>query len=412
MNIYALVILFTFTAEFLLSALSNYLNLSTLRDPIPKEFEGVYTDDAYRKAQSYTRARTRFTFVVSAIDLLALLGFWLSGGFNWLDLIVRSLGCSTPWDGMLFIGALVVLKSLLSLPVSIYSTFVIEERFGFNKTTPRTFVLDRLKGLALGIVLGGPLLAAVLLFFQFAGSLAWMYCWLIVTLVTLVVQFIAPTWIMPLFNKFTPLEDGELRNSILALAREIKFPLDGVFVMDGSKRSSKSNAFFTGFGRHKRIALFDTLIAKHTVAELVAVLAHEIGHYKKKHIVKNLVISIVHTGLLFWLLSFFIGERGLFEAFGMQEVSVYAGLLFFGMLYSPLEFLISLGLHALSRRHEFEADRFAAEATHEPSAMISALKKLSVDNLSHLTPHRLYVWLNYSHPTVVDRIEALSAIRQ
>jgi STE24 endopeptidase len=215
---------------------------------------------------------------------------------------------------------------------------------------------------------------------------------------------------MPLFNKFTPLEAGELRERILAYAKSVRFALENVFVMDGSKRSGKSNAFFTGFGKHKRIALFDTLIAKHSVAELVSVLAHEIGHYKKKHIVQGMVLSILQMGVVFFLLSFFISEPGLFEAFFMKQTSAYAGLLFFGLLYTPLEFMISIVMQVISRKHEFEADRFAVETTPEAQPMIDALKKLSVDNLSHLTPHPVYVFLNYSHPPVLERIRAIRGV--
>jgi STE24 endopeptidase len=215
---------------------------------------------------------------------------------------------------------------------------------------------------------------------------------------------------MPLFNKFTPLEPGELRERILAYARSVEFPLRDLYVMDGSKRSSKSNAFFTGFGRNKRVALFDTLVKNHSVGELVAVLAHEIGHYKKRHIRQGMIIGILHAGAMFFILSLFIGQPALFEAFQMHEVSVYGGLVLFGMLVAPIELLLSLAMHALSRANEFAADRYAAETTGDREAMIGALKRLSVDNLSHLTPHPFYVFLHYSHPTVVARIAALRSL--
>jgi len=298
-------------------------------------------------------------------------------------------------------------KSFISLPFSIYHTFVIEEKFGFNKTSVKTFILDMVKGLGLGILLGGPLLAGLLAFFQYSGTYAWLYAWGATTAFTLVVQFIAPTWIMPLFNKFTPLEDGELRQTIMNYAKEVKFSLENLFVMDGSKRSSKSNAFFTGFGKHKRIALFDTLIEKHTVKELLLVLAHEIGHYKKKHIIKSMIISILHMGIMFYLISIFLNHKGLFDAFYMQEMSIYAGLIFFGMLYSPVEMILSVFMQIFSRKNEYEADKFAADTTMDSQSMIDALKKLSADNLSNLTPHPFYVFLNYSHPPVLQRINAL-----
>ena len=378
-----------------------------MRGDLPGEFEGIYDAGEYQRSQAYTRERTRFSMLTSTLSLTATLIFWFAGGFNAIDLIIRQWQLNTIVTGLIYIGILIILKSLFGLPFSLYSTFVIEERFGFNKTTPKIFVLDLLKGIALGILLGGPLLAALLFFFDYAGTYAWLYCWLGTTVFTLVVQFVAPTWIMPLFNKFTPMEEGELRRSIIEYARKVDFPLKGIFVMDGSKRSTKSNAFFTGFGRNKRIALYDTLIEKHTVPELVAVLAHEIGHFKKKHILTGMLISILHTGVMFYLLSVFLSHAGLFDAFYMDHQSVYAGLIFFGLLYAPAELILSIFLQMFSRHNEYAADRYALETTGAAGPMIDALKKLSLHNLSNLRPHPLYVFLNYSHPPVIRRIEAL-----
>ncbi len=410
MNVYAIIILATLVASFVIDLVTEALNLKALHDDLPKEFEGVYDAEAYKKSQAYTRATTKFGFITSIFSIVLTLAFWFAGGFNTVDQIVRGWGLHPIWNGLIYIAILVSAKSILSLPFSIYSTFVIEEKFGFNKTTPLTFVTDLLKGLVLGALLGGPLLAGVLAFFQYAGGMAWLYCWLATTVFTLFVQFIAPTWIMPLFNKFTPLEEGDLREAILSYAKSVKFSLQNLFVMDGSKRSSKSNAFFTGFGKNKRIALFDTLIEKHTVAELVAVLAHEIGHYKKKHILQGMIISILHMGVMFYLLSIFISSEGLSKAFYMENISIYAGLIFFGMLYSPLELILSIFMQIFSRKNEYEADRYAAETTKDPTSMIDALKKLSVHNLSNLTPHPLYVFFNYSHPPVLQRIQAIREV--
>ena len=277
----------------------------------------------------------------------------------------------------------------------------------FNKTTLLTFLTDGLKALVLGLAIGGPLLAGILAFFTYAGVYAWVYCWGATTLFTLALQWLAPTWIMPLFNTFTPLADGELRQAIFAYAHAARFPVDDVFVMDGSRRSSKSNAFFTGFGKHKRIALFDTLVAQHTPPELVAVLAHEIGHYKKKHIVQNMIISLVHTAVVFWLLSVFLSHPGLFQAFYVTQPSVYAGLIFFGLLYTPVELLLSVLMHIMSRQHEYEADRFATDTLDNTTALTAALKKLSANNLSNLTPHPFYVFLHYSHPPMLERVRAI-----
>jgi len=412
MNIYTLIILITLGVDFILSLASDILNLKHLSGDLPQEFTDVYDQEKYARSQAYTRINTRFGWLTSGFSLVVTLTFWFSGGFNFLDTIARNWNLHPIWTGLSYIGILIGIKTLISLPFSIYDTFVIEERFGFNKTTPKIFVLDLLKGLALSIVLGGPLLAGVLAFFQYAGTWAWAYCWGATTLFTLVVQFIAPTWILPLFNKFTPLEEGELRDRIIAYAKSVVYPLAGVFVMDGSRRSTKSNAFFTGFGKNKRIALFDTLIEKQTVSEMVAILAHEIGHYKKKHILKGMILSIAHSGVLFFLLSLFLSEQGLFNAFYMEHTSIYAGLLFFGMLYSPVELILSIFTQIFSRKNEFQADKFAANTTQDPESMIQALKKLSAHNLSNLRPHPFYVFLNYSHPPVLQRILHLREVNK
>lgn len=409
MNTYALIILVALLGEYALNLAADLLNLRALRPEPPAGFDDVYDADRYRRSQEYTRARTRFGFVPAAVDLVLLLVFWGAGGFRWLDEQLRALDFGPLATGLLFIGALVAAKLVIDLPFRWYSTFVIEERFGFNKTTPRTFLFDLVKGLLLALILGAPLLAAVLWFFEAAGSLAWLWCWLVVTTFTLVVQFVAPTWIMPLFNKFTPLEEGELREAVLGYAKKVSFPLQGLFVIDGSRRSTKANAFFTGFGSRKRVALFDTLIEKHTPEELVAVIAHEVGHFQRKHILKGMIVGIVHMGVVLFLLSIFLEHRGLFEAFGIAEPSVYAGLVFFGMLFAPIDLVLSFFMQRWSRRHEFEADAFARETTGSGATLVSALKKLSTENLANLTPHPFYVLLHYSHPPLVQRVEALRA---
>jgi STE24 endopeptidase len=407
MNPFFFVILIALLIEHAIGVIANLFNLKSLSTKPPPALEGVYQSEEYRKSQEYLRANTRFDFVTSTFDLVVLLSFWFTGGFNYLDQAVRSWGFVPILHGLLYIGILVLGYSLIKLPFSIYRTFVIEERFGFNRTNPRTFALDRIKGLVLAASIGAPLLSGILALFEYAGYHAWIYCWIAVTLFSLILQYVAPTWIMPLFNKFTPLEGGELREAILNYSRSVDFPVKNVFVMDGSKRSSKSNAFFTGFGRNKRIALFDTLIKKHTVPELIAVLAHEIGHHKKKHILQGTIISILHTGVLFFVLSILLGSPGLYDAFYMEQQSIYSGILFFGLLYTPLEMVLSIMMHALSRRNEYEADRFAAETTQHPQHLVEALKKLHAGNLSNLMPHPFYVSLNYSHPPLLQRIRAI-----
>jgi STE24 endopeptidase len=392
-----------------LSFTADLLNLKAVRTQLPRALEGWYPAEAYGKSQAYLMVRTRFGWIVGGFDLLVLLFFWFGGGFAWLDAQVRHLDWPMVWTGLLYIGALLSLKTLLAAPFSAYATFVIEQRFGFNQTTWGTYIKDRIKSVVLAIVLGAPLLAAVLAFFQYAGANAWWFCWLATVAFMLLVQYIAPTWIMPWFNRFDPLPEGALRGAIMDYARRIDFKLDNIYVMDGSKRSSKSNAFFTGFGRHRRIVLFDTLIEKHSVDELVAVLAHEMGHYKEKHILKNLLIGILQAGVMFYILSFFITYKGLFDVFYVRQVSVYAGLVFFGILFAPLDGLLGLAVQAISRHHEYAADRFAVKTSGLGQALILALKKLSVHNLSNLQPHPLYVFLNYSHPPLLQRIEAIES---
>ena len=407
MNIIAILILSTLLINAVVGYLADRLNLKQLRTTLPEAFDGWYKPERYAAAQQYLRDNIRFGWFVGAFDLSVVLVFWFGGVFAYLDQWVRGIASHPIASGFLFIGSLAALKAFASVPFSLYTTFVIEERYGFNKTTVGTFFKDWVKGVCLAVLLGGPLLAAVLVFFEYAGAYAWFYCWLATVGYMLVVQYVAPAWIMPLFNRFEPLPDGRLRRAITDYAERIDFELDNIYIMDGSKRSSKSNAFFTGFGRHRRIVLFDTLIEKHTVDELVAVLAHEMGHYKQRHIVKMMLIGVAQGGILFYLLSIFISYQGLFDAFFVPQVSVYAGLVFFSLLFVPIDGILSLFVQMVSRRHEYAADRFAVETVPNGFEMITALKKLSVDNLSNLRPHPLYVFLHYSHPPVLERIAAI-----
>lgn len=407
MNAIAIIVLSALLVDAALNLAADILNLGRLSSELPQSFSGWYDPERYRRSQRYLREKTRFGWVVGALDLTVLLMFWFGGGFARLDQWVRGSGLSPLAEGLVYIGTLVALKAVLSQPFDAWATFRIEARYGFNRTTWRTYLFDRIKGLFLGILLGIPLLSMVLIFFQYAGGNAWWLCWLVTVGFLLLVQYVAPTWIMPLFNRFTPLAPGDLRDAITAYARRIDFALDNIFVMDGSKRSTKANAFFTGFGRHRRIVLFDTLIERHTKDELVAVLAHEMGHYKQRHIIKMMMVGIAQSGLMFYILSLFISYRGLFEAFYVTQPSVYAGLIFFGMLYSPIDTLLGTAVHAISRRHEYAADRFAVSSAPKGKSLATALKKLTVDNLSNLQPHPLYVFLNYSHPPVLQRVCAI-----
>ena len=407
MNEFAIIILATMIFQYLMNLVSDVLNLKAMSVNIPDEFTGYYDQEKYGKSQQYTREKTQFGFVVHTFDLAIILAFWFLGGFNAVDVWVRSYGFSSIFNGIIYIGVLIILNSLLNLPFKIYSIFVIEEKYGFNKTTFKTFISDIIKGIVLGAIIGLPVLYFILWFFENSGEYSWLYIWAMVVFLSLVLQFIAPVWIMPLFNKFKPMEEGELKKAIMKYGESVSFPLKDVFIMDGSKRSSKANAFFTGFGKNKRVALFDTLIEKQSTKELVSILAHEVGHYKKKHILKGMIASFIHTGLVFFLMSFFLSNTDLFAAFYMQNQSIYAGLIFFMMLFSPIEMLISMVMGIFSRKHEYEADRYAVDTFKSADHLISALKKLSVDHLSNLTPHPFHVFLNYSHPPVLSRIEAM-----
>ncbi len=409
---YLLIILTIIVAEYIFGLVLRVLNVLHATPELPAEFREWYDPERYALSQRYLRENARLTIVLETVGTPVVLAFILVGGFNVVDRFVRGFGCGEVVTGVLFAGVLLAGGWLLSLPGSLYATFVIEERYGFNRTTPGTWVLDRVTGAVLTALIGGPLFAGVVWFFVATGEAAWLWSWGLVTVVQLVVIFLAPEVILPLFNKFEPLPPGELRSAIEAYAREHRFRLQGIYTMDGSKRSTRANAYFTGFGRTRRIVLFDTLVEKHPPEELVAVLAHEMGHFRLGHIPRGLLLSVVSTGGLFYLLSLFIGNEGLAAAFGMEQVSVYASFVFFGILFSPVESALSVFGNALSRRHEYEADRFSARTTGRPEALVSGLKRLSVDNLSNLTPHPWTVTLKYSHPPVLARVAALRRIAE
>ena len=411
MNAYLIVVLAILAIGYLLDTITQYLNMKHLGMALPEEVEGIYDQERYQKSQQYLRETTQFGLVRASIALVVTIVFILVGGFNWIDEIARDFEFESIPTGLIFIAILALGSMVLSLPFAIYSTFVIEQKYGFNTTTVRTFILDRLKGFVLAAIIGGSLLALILWFFEEAGDLAWLYAWIGVTVFIMIIQFIAPVVIMPLFNKFSPLEDDDLASAITDYARRQGFAMKGVFTMDGSKRSTKANAFFAGFGRFRRIVLFDTLVNSMSREEIVSVLAHEMGHFKMKHILKGLILSIATSGLMFYILSLFMENEGLSDAFRVDEVSVYASLVFFGFLYSPINDILSVAANALTRRWEYQADAYSAKTTDQSEAMISALKKLHSASLSNLTPHPIYVYMNYSHPPLVQRIRAINALR-
>ncbi|MEZ5301072.1 MAG: M48 family metallopeptidase [Verrucomicrobiales bacterium] len=405
-NAFFWIILAAVLGAYLLDLIAERLNLRALNPKLPAEFAGVFDADDYAKSQRYTREGARFGLIESTFSLALFLGFWLLGGFPWLDGLVGKLGWGPVASGLVFMAVLYLANFALHLPFTIYDTFVIEEKFGFNRTTRKTFAADQVKGLLLAAVFGLPIVALLLWLFGTFPN-AWLWGWIAVAAYSLVVAYLGPRLILPLFNKFEPLADGELKDGIHAMADKCGFPLREVSVMDGSKRSSKSNAFFTGFGKNKKIALFDTLVDRHTAPELIAVLAHEIGHFKKRHIVQGMVIGILQAGVLFYLLSLFLENESLSAAFGVAPPKVYLSFIFFGLLYKPVSLVLGIALSALSRKNEFEADAYAAQVTGDPGSMVDALKKLSKDNLANLTPHPFYVFLNYSHPPMLERIAAL-----
>lgn len=415
MNPYLLIVVALLLIDYLLGLLIEWLNLRAASDEVPEEFTELYDSKKYAKSQQYLRISTRFTLLQSSIMLPLTLAFILLGGFSWVDGLARSAGFGLIGTGLLFAGIFMLISQIVGLPFSIYDTFVLEERFGFNRTTWKTFLMDRIKMLLLGIALGAPIFAGVLWFFSALGNYGWLVAWGAITVIQLFMLYIAPVVFLPMFNKFIPLEDGELRGAIADYAKGQKFNLEGIYKIDGSRRSTRSNAYFTGFGRWRRIALFDTLIERHSTEELVAVLAHEVGHCKLGHIRKQMVIGTFSVGLMLFILSIFLKQPGLYEAFGLDfnaqfsgAPPIYAAFICFGFLYTPISMLIDIAVSALSRRFEYQADAYAAK-TANGNALLEALKKLSVDNLSNLTPHPLKVFLGYSHPPTLARVQALRA---
>ncbi len=410
MNAYLVFILAIIIVSYLLELIVEFLNVKNISPELPDEFKGIYDNERYKKSQLYLKENTVTGLIDRTLMTSIFFVFILAGGFNRIDQLARSFGFGPIVTGLIFTGILVLLMQVLELPFDIYDTFVIEKKYGFNKTTPKTYILDLLKSAVLGVVIGGLMFSCILWFFGKFETWAWALCWIALIAFQLFLNFIAPVVIMPIFNKFVPLEDGELKTAVEKYAFSQNFKMKGLFKMDGSRRSTKSNAYFTGFGKFRRIVLFDTLIEKHTVEELLSILAHEMGHYKKKHIYMSMIIGILTTGLLFFMLSLFINNSGLFKAFKMGNISIYASLVFAGFLYTPVMEIISLFSNYMSRKHEYEADAYAINTGNNAESMISALKKLGIDNLSNLTPHPSTVFLKYTHPPILKRIERIREI--
>jgi STE24 endopeptidase len=408
-----IIILAILIFNYILERVLDYLNSTLWSDELPEELSDFYDAEKYKKSQDYEKQNHRLSVVISSLSFIAMILMIVLGGFAYVDSFVRQYTDNPIILSLLFFGILGFLSDLLSTPFAVYSTFVIEEKFGFNKTTPSTFITDKLKGWLLSALIGGGILALVVWLYEISGNYFWLLAWGALSLFTIFMNMFYSTLIVPLFNKQKPLEEGELRDAIEQFAVKAKFKLDNIFIIDGSKRSSKANAYFSGIGPKKRVVLYDTLIDDHSTEELVAVLAHEIGHYKMKHNIRGMISNIVQSALMFFLLSLFIAKdssvsTALAEALGAKYASFYLGLLVFGILYSPLSMILGLWMNIVSRKDEYKADKFAAINYHA-GPLISALKKLSVKNLSNLRPHPAYVFFYYSHPTLLQRLKALKS---
>ena len=405
---YLIIITAIIVVGYLLGEVLDWLNLKNSSSELPPEAEGIYNEEQYRKSQEYHKVNARFSFLTSAFSTVLTLAFLWLGGFGWLDNLVSAKVSQEIFQSLVFFGVLFIASDVINTPFQLYSTFVIEERFFFNKTTYRIFFLDKIKGYLLGALIGGLILGTLLYLVQLLGSNFWIVFWVAIVLFMVVMNMFYTTLVLPLFNKLRPLEDGSLREAITEYAQQVGFPLTNIFVIDGSKRSSKANAFFSGLGKKKKVVLYDTLIEKHSEDELVAIFAHEVGHYKKKHIQQSLILSIFQTGVMLFILSLLILNTELSIALGGSQMKVHLNLIAFGMLYSPISMIIGLAMNVVSRKNEYEADRYAV-TTASGLSLASGLKKLSSDNLSNLQPHPAYVFFNYSHPPLLERLAAISA---
>ncbi len=392
--------------SFIIDKILDALNAKHFDDKIPEKLADVYDEEEYKKSQAYKKTNEKFSNLTSTFSIILTLVFFFADGFKLVDDFARSFTNNPILVALIFFGVIMLGSDILTTPFSYYKTFVIEEKFGFNKSTKKTFWLDKLKGWLMSSIIGGGILSLIIWFYQFAGENFWIYAWVLVAVFSLFMNMFYAKLIVPLFNKQTPLEDGELKSAIEKYAAKVGFTLHNIFVIDGSKRSTKANAYFSGFGSQKRITLFDTLINDLETDEIVAVLAHEVGHYKRKHIIFNLVSSILLTGFTLFILSLFINSSVLSEALGVSIPSFHIGLIAFGILYSPISEITGLFMNYMSRKFEYQADNYAKE-TFASLPLITSLKKLSKNSLSNLTPHPAYVFMHYSHPTLLERIENL-----
>ncbi len=391
---------------FVFENILDWLNVQREVKEVPPSLARHLSQQKLQESKSYQRANYRFGLLAGSFTFFLTIAFIGFGLFGEVDEWLRNFIPHPIWLSIIYFGVIFLGSDLISLPFDYYHTFKIEEDFGFNKTTRSTFFIDKLKGWGLSVIIGGGLLYVLLWLVNSMGQAFWWQFWVVAAVFMVLINLFYTSLFLPLFNKLSPLEEGELKVQILQYAKTVDFSLDNIFVIDGSKRSSKANAFFSGFGKKKKVVLYDTLIEQHTSEELVAILAHEIGHYKKKHILMGLIMGILQVGILLFILSLFVYSESISLALGGNQMAVHLNLIGFSLLFSPISMLIGLGMNMLSRKNEFQADRFAKE-TYAGEPLAEALKTLSIKNLSNINPHPLYVYVHYSHPPLLERLEKL-----
>ncbi|MBN2363627.1 M48 family metallopeptidase [candidate division WOR-3 bacterium] len=399
--------IFIILLSYLIELIVDLLRIRKSKEPVPDLFQGFFDEESHQKYIRYNRKNSVFSIFENTVSTIVFLVFLISGGFNYIDIFARSFGLNEIFTGVVFFFTLFFLSSAINLPFSYYSKFRIENEFGFNRTTHKTFFLDIIKGLSLTVLIGAPVSAMLIWFFLSFGSFAWVLAWSALSVFQVIMAEVAPVLIMPLFNKFRPINDGELKDKITDYAKNENFKIKGIFQMDGSRRTTKPNAYFTGIGKSIRIVLFDTLIEKLTPNETVGVLAHEAGHFRKKHVYKTIAVTILASGLMLFLLSVFVKNSALTKAFKIETFSIYAGMASFAVLYQPVSFIFNIAGNFLSRKFEFEADRYAVTTTENKKDFAEALKKIYVTSFGDLNPHPFDVLINYSHPPVISRLRAL-----
>ncbi len=408
MNTIFYIIIAILVADFLFERILSWLNIKNISFLLPEPLREIYDEEKYATQQKYFRTNQRFGLITSSFSFIVILVMLLAGGFGWVDSLIRTVTDNQILVSLLFFGVIFIANDIISIPFEWYGTFGIEERFGFNKMTKKLFFIDKIKGYLLAIVLGGSILWLIMYIFQLSPQYFWLMAWGVMAVISIFLNMFYSNLIVPLFNKQTPLEEGELRSAIESFCQKAGFNLTNVYVIDGSKRSTKANAYFSGLGSKKRVVLYDTLIQDLNKEEIVAVLAHEIGHYKKKHTLMMLIASLINTGIMFFILSLFLNNFSLqlAQAMGSDIPSFHLSLLAFGIIYTPISLFLSIGIYIMSRKNEYQADAFAAQYGLSEE-LINALKKLSVKSLSNLQPHPAYVFVHYSHPTLLQRMNAL-----